>query len=110
MIPAVLTVEVKAFLRKFNAKQKQKMGRGQRSKITSRTLVSSACFLLTIPLHSLVPALQCVFVCVCARAHKGLNKPRDAVLVTQLAAIQPSLTLPLLLQAFGCPTTIHFPH
>lgn len=109
MIPGVATVEVKAFLRNLNVKQRQETRRGQPSKITSPSLVSSACFLLTIPLHSLVPALQCAFVCVCARTHKGLNKPRDAVLVTQLTAIQPGLSLPLLLQAFRCPTTEHFP-
>lgn len=113
MTPGVGTVEVKAFLRNLNAKQQQETRRGQPSKITARSLVSSACFLLTIPLHSLVPALQCAFLCVCtcvcARAHKGLNKPRDAVLVTQLTAIQPGLSLPLLLQAFRCPTTAHFP-
>lgn len=101
--------EAKAFLRISNVKQKHKTSRGQRSKITSQSLVSPACFLLTMPLRSLVPALQCVRVCTCVRAHIGLNKPRDAGLVTQLSAIQPGLTLPLLLQAFQCPTTTHFP-
>lgn len=111
LIPGVVTVEVKTFLPNLNVKQQQETRRGQPSKITSRSLVSSVCFLLTIPLHSLVPALQCAFVCVCAcaRTHKGLDKPRDAVLVTQLTAIQPGLSLPLLLQAFRCPTTVHFP-
>lgn len=60
MIPCTVTAELQAFLRNFNVKQKREMGRGQRSKITSRCLVSSACFLLTIPLCALIPALQCV--------------------------------------------------
>ena len=62
-------VGAKASLRNFNAKQKQKTSRGQRSKITSQSLVSPACFLLTISLRSLVPALQCVCVCVCVCIH-----------------------------------------
>ena len=55
------------------------------------------------------PVCVCACVCTCVHAHIGLNKPRDAGLVTQLSAIQPGLTLPLLLQAFQCPTTTHFP-
>lgn len=106
-IPCTVTAKLQGFLRNFNVKQKGERGRGQRSKITLRSLVSSACFLLTIPLRALVPALQCVCECVCA--HIGLNKPRDAVRVTQLPTIQPGLALPLLLQAFQRPTTVHFP-
>lgn len=96
MILCLVIAELQAFLRKFNVKQKRETGRGQRSKITSRSLVSAVCFLLTIPLRALVRALQCVCV------HVGLNKPRDS-------PIQPGLTLPLLLQAFQRPPTVHFP-
>lgn len=111
MIPCTVTAELQAFLRNFNVKQKRETGRGQRSKITPRSLVSSACFLLTVPLarSGSCPAV-CVNVCVRvrARAHIGLNKPRDAVRVTQLASIQPGLALPLLLQAFQRTTSVHF--
>lgn len=73
MIPGVVTVEVKAFLRNLNVKQQQETHRSQPSKITSQSLVSSACFLLTIPSHSLVPALQCASVCVCVCAHAHIK-------------------------------------
>lgn len=112
MIPCMVIAllwKAKASLRNFNVKQKQKTFRGQWSKITSQSLASPACFLLTIPLHSLAPALLHVHVCVCVCTHIGLNKPGDAGLVTHLTAIQSCLTLPLLLQALQCPTTTHFP-
>lgn len=60
-------------------------------------------------IDSNLPALYCVCARMCMDAHIGLNKPRDAGLVTQLAAIQSGLTLPLLLQGFGCPITITVP-
>lgn len=73
MIPCMVIAlmwKAKASLRNFNVKQKQKTFRGQWSKITSQSLASPACFLLTIPLRSLAPALLRVHVCVCMHTYR----------------------------------------
>lgn len=73
MIPCMVIAllwKAKASPRNFNVKQQQKTFRGQWSKITSQSLASPACFLLTIPLRSLAPALLRVHVCVCMHTYR----------------------------------------